>query len=191
MKHFKVPLMKDGRYIWHDVEEFDTSIGIRQWPARFFATIVEKYLDILEKMFVIINLRGFSRNLRKEVSKNSKYYFVDLGLRNALIRNFNPLHLRADTGAMFENFCVVERMKVFANQRRFANFFFWRTYDQKEIDLIEEHEGKIKAYEFKFSDGTQQKKPGLSSAAKEFTKTYENSGFETVSRANLELFLKG
>lgn len=146
--------------------------------------VVEKYLDILEKMFVVVNLRGFSRNLRKEITKTSKYYFTDLGLRNALIRNFNPLNLRSDVGAMFENFCILERMKALNNRRESANFYFWRTYDQKEIDLIEEREGKLRAFEFKWSD----KKDGLTSAGKEFTSTYPNSNFEVITPEKLDQF---
>ena len=133
--------------------------------------IVEKYLDILEKMFVIVNLRGFSRNLRKEIYKTSKYYFVDLGLRNALIRNFNPLRLRSDTGALFENFCIIERMKTLNNRNRFANFYFWRTYDQKEIDFIEEHDGKIFGYECKWGE----EKGRTPAVFKEFSKAYPGS----------------
>lgn len=139
--------------------------------------IVEKYLDLLEKMFIIINLRGFSRNLRKEISKTSKYYFVDLGLRNALIRNFNPLSLRSDKGAMFENFCIIERIKSFANIRQAANFYFWRTYDQKEIDLIEERQGKLFGFEFKYSK-VKIKFP------KEFLQTYPNSQIDIITQEN-------
>lgn len=146
--------------------------------------IVEKYLDILEKMFVIINLRGFSRNLRKEISKTSKYYFVDLGLRNALIRNFNPLNLRSDKGVMFENFCFMERLKMLINKRQYANFYFWRTYDQKEIDLIEEKEGEMKAFEFKWFE-----KKKITSGAKEFQKTYEKSTFQIITPNTLADFL--
>ena len=142
--------------------------------------IVEKYLDILEKMFVIINLRGFSRNLRKEISKTSKYYFVDLGLRNALLRNFNPLHLRNDVGVMFENFCVIERIKALANKRETANFYFWRTYDQKEIDLIEERRGKLFAYEFKW-----RKSKKITASATEFTSAYPNSEFRIIYPGDL------
>src|SRR3989344_2974360 len=91
---------------------------------------VTGYLDVLEKMFVIFNLRGFSRNLRKEISKTSKYYFFDVGLRNALIRNFNKLNLRQDVGALFENWFISEKLKLANNSRRPANFYFWRTYDQ-------------------------------------------------------------
>ena len=147
--------------------------------------IVEKYLDVLEKMFIIVNLRGFSRNLRKEISKTSKYYFIDLGLRNALIRNFNPLNLRNDVGVMFENFCIVERIKALVSKQKMANFYFWRTYDQKEIDLIEEKEGKLFAYEFKFKERAKKSK-----AAEEFLNTYSQSQFEIVSQENLEEFLR-
>lgn len=147
--------------------------------------VVEKYLDLLEKMFVIVNLRGFSRNLRKEVSKASKYYFVDMGFRNALIRNFNPLSLRADTGVMFENFAIIERMKKYLHQRQFANFYFWRTYDQKEIDLIEERQGELQAFEFKWKDGQGNQK-----AANEFTSAYENSRYQVVTPAVFDGFAK-
>ncbi|MBI2335029.1 ATP-binding protein [Candidatus Daviesbacteria bacterium] len=147
--------------------------------------IVEKYLDLLGKMFVIINIRGFSRNLRKEISKTSKYYFVDLGLRNALIRNFNPLNLRTDKGVMFENLCVIERLKTLENSRKVANLYFWRTYDQKEIDLIEEKEGRLTAFEFKFTP----KKTTLTSAGKEFTSVYKNSTYKIIYPNNFEQFL--
>jgi len=146
--------------------------------------IVEKYLDILEKMFVIINIRGFNRNLRKEISKTSKYYFVDLGLRNALIRNFNPLDLRSDGGSLFENFAIVERMKKSFNKRVYANFYFWRTYDQKEIDLIEEKDGVIKAFEFK-----QKIKDIFWKASKEFLKNYKNSKFYLINPSNFDYYL--
>lgn len=146
---------------------------------------VERYLDLLEKMFVIVNLRGFSRNLRNEISKTSKYYFWDLGFRNALIRNFNPLSIRSDVGALFENFAVTERMKLFSHQRRYANFYFWRTYDQKEIDLIEEREGKLMAFEFKWKDGQ-----GNLKAADEFTSAYENSRYQVVTPSSFDEFMK-
>ncbi|MEK7544076.1 MAG: ATP-binding protein [Patescibacteria group bacterium] len=142
---------------------------------------VEKYLDVLEKMFIVINLRGFSRNLRKEITKTSKYYFVDLGLRNALIRNFNPLRLRGDVGGLFENFCVIERMKALSNQRKHANFYFWRTYDQKEIDLIEERDGKLNAFAFKFGDGKIPQ-----ATKKEFLHTYPDSTLTLINTENIE-----
>jgi len=147
--------------------------------------VVEKYLDLLEKMFIIFNLRGFSRNLRKEIYKTSKYYFWDLGMRNALIRNFNALSIRADVGALFENFCIIEKLKASSNNRRFANFYFWRTHDKHEIDLVEEREGKLRGYEFKWSD---KKKP---SAPKDFIEAYKNAEFSVVTPQNYMNFIKG
>lgn len=144
--------------------------------------IVEKYLDILEKMFIITNLRGFSRNLRKEISKTSKYYFFDLGLRNALIRNFNPLSLRSDTGTLFENFSIIERQKILRNNHVYANHYFWRTYDRKEIDLIEEKNGKLTGFEFKWSRNRKVSK----SAASEFTHTYPKSSIVTIDSFHFE-----
>ncbi|GAB4500221.1 MAG: ATP-binding protein [Anaerolineales bacterium] len=146
--------------------------------------IVEKYLDLLVKMFVVVNLRGFSRNLRNEISKTSKYYFTDIGLRNALIRNFNPLHLRQDIGAMFENFCIIERMKLYHNRRAYANFYFWRTYAQREIDLVEETQGQLHAFEFKWRQAK-----GNAKAAAEFCEAYPGSTFHTISPENLDNFL--
>lgn len=139
---------------------------------------VSNYLEIFEKMFVLVNLRGFSRNLRKEISKTSKYFFLDLGLRNALIRNFNPLNLRSDAGALFENFFIVEKIKKSANQEHPANFYFWRTYDQKEIDLIEERGGKLIGYECKFSTKKEIKPP------KEWLAAYNNAEYEVINRDN-------
>ncbi|MDP3043728.1 MAG: ATP-binding protein [bacterium] len=140
--------------------------------------VVGRYLEIFEKMFVLVNLRGFSRNLRKEISKTSKYFFLDLGLRNALIRNFNPLNLRADAGALFENFFVIEKIKKSANRDQPANFYFWRTYDQKEIDLIEERGGKLIGYECKFSAKKEIKPP------KDWLAAYENAEFKPITADN-------
>lgn len=135
---------------------------------------VSRYLDLLEKVFVIYRLSGFSRNLRKEVSKSYKYYFFDNGIRNALINNFNPLNLRDDVGKLWENFLMSERLKLLSNKREFVNRYFWRTYDQKEIDLIEEKGGKLYAYEFKYKE-TKTKPPG------EFLKTYKGSSFKVIN----------
>ncbi|MBI5417618.1 ATP-binding protein [Candidatus Poribacteria bacterium] len=139
---------------------------------------VLNYLDVLEKMFVIINLRGFSRNLRKEISKTSKYYFMDVGVRNALIRNFNELKLRADAGDLFENWFIIEKYKLSGNLGKPANFYFWRTYDQQEIDLIEERDGKLTGFECKFSPKKELAAP------KDWINTYPNSSFETINSNN-------
>lgn len=141
---------------------------------------VESYLDILEKMFIVYNLRGFSRNLRKEISKTSKYYFLDLGLRNAAIRNFNPLNIRNDVGPLFENFCFLERLKHTSIIDRVPNFYFWRTWDQKKIDLIEERGGHLTAWEFKFSPSR------TSLAFKEFSHTYPNSSLQAVTASQIQ-----
>ena len=111
---------------------------------------VARYLDLLEKSFVLYRLDGFSRNLRKEVSKMSKYYFYDLGIRNALISNFNEPALRDDIGRLWENFLVMERVKHLSYTRRHANRYFWRTYDKKELDWVEEIDGHLHGYEFKW-----------------------------------------
>lgn len=143
---------------------------------------VENYLDVLEKMFVIFNVRGFSRNLRKEISKTTKYYFFDMGLRNALIRNFNSISLRSDAGAMFENWAISEKIKKSNNNRDFSNFYFWRTYDQQEIDLIEESKGEINAYEFKWKKDNKK-------APNDWTKTYPQSQFNLINKDNVFDFL--
>ncbi len=145
-------------------------------------TTVSKYLDLLEKTFVVFNIRGFSRNLRKEIHKTSKYYFLDTGIRNALINNFNPLSLRNDTGALWENFCMAQRKIHLEYGRIFANHYFWRTYDQKEIDLVEEREGKLFAYEFKYSN--KPAKP-----PKEFLQTYTNSEYKVITPENISEFI--
>lgn len=138
---------------------------------------VARYLDLLEKSFVLINLRGLSRNLRKEVSNKSKYYFYDNGIRNAVISNFNPLNLRDDVGKLWENFLVVERIKKQAYRSIFAGNYFWRTWDQKEIDFVEEREGKLFGYEFKYS-------PSKSKIQKDFLSAYPGSGVEVITSEN-------
>lgn len=138
---------------------------------------VEKYLELLEKSFVLQRLTGYSRNLRKEVTKNPRYYFLDNGIRNALINNFNTLDLRNDVGALWENYILMERFKKQTYDEIYANNYFWRTYDQKEIDLIEEREGKLFAYEFKWKQN-KVKKPT------EFLKTYKNSCFKIINQDN-------
>ena len=100
-------------------------------------------MDILEQAFIVFKLNSFSRNKRKEISKSIKVYFHDLGIRNSLIENYNSLEIRNDAGFLWEKFCIIERKKYNEYNISFANMYFWRTYDQKEIDLIEEREGKI------------------------------------------------
>lgn len=143
---------------------------------------VEKYLDLLEQVFVLINIRGFSRNLRKEVTKTSRYYFFDTGIRNAIINNFNPLHLRDDTGSLWENYLVMERLKKQQYERIVSNNYFWRTYDQKELDWVEEREGRLWGYEFKWGKEVQ-KSPKL------WLETYPNSSYECITQENYLKFI--
>jgi len=146
-------------------------------------TTIKRYLDLLEKSFVIYRLQSFSRNLRKEIAKGQKIYFVDLGIRNALIQNFSPLPMRSDVGGLWENFCITERIKFNLNRRQFVNTYFWRTYDQKEIDYIEESGGNLKAYEFKYSVKANAKPPV------EFLENYAGSSFEVIHQQNFLNFI--
>lgn len=143
---------------------------------------VRRYLDLLEKSYVITSLGSLSRNLRNEIGKSRKYYFIDLGIRNALINNFNQLHQRNDNGSLWENFCVLERIKKNEYSRNYVNSYFWRTYQQQEIDYIEEYGGTLHAYEFKWSD-VQSKPP------RSFMETYPGSEFSIISRDNFTSFV--
>lgn len=118
---------------------------------------VERYLDLLEKAFVLQKLSGFSRNPRSEITKSSRYYFLDNGIRNTLINNFNPLDLRNDVGELWESYLVMERLKRQEYLLEQANNYFWRTYSQKEIDFVEEREGKLFGFEMKW--GAARAKP--------------------------------
>jgi len=138
---------------------------------------VERYLDLLEKVFVIFRLSGFSRNLRKEITKSSRYFFYDVGIRNAVVGMFNPLNLRDDAGKIWENYIISEFLKHREYQRRSSSFYFWRTYDRKEIDLIEESAGKLSGYEIKW-------KKGRVNAPKDWHKYYPDAAFEVINRGN-------
>jgi uncharacterized protein len=144
---------------------------------------VERYLDLLEKVFVIYRVGGFSRNLRKEVSKNARYFFYDNGVRNSLIQNFNPLALRNDGGQLWENFLMVERLKANQSAERFANTYFWRTYDQKEIDYIEEGGGQLNGYEFKLRGEIRK------ATRRDFLEAYPNAEVTTITPENFEAFI--
>lgn len=150
------------------ISELGSSVGLDK-------NTVARYLDLFEKAFVLYNLRGYSRNLRKEVTKKSKYYFYDNGIRNALIANFNPLSLRDDKGKLWENFLVMERLKKQSYTSILANNFFWRTWDQMEIDWIEEREGKLFGYEFKWLASKPNK------AKPFFIQTYPEASVTTVT----------
>ncbi len=145
---------------------------------------VGRYLDLMEKSFVIYKLRGFSRNLRKEISKNARYYFYDVGIRNALIQNFNPLNLRNDIGQIWENYLVMERLKKQEYTGVSCSNYFWRTHDKKEIDWVEEREGSIFAYEFKWNPSAKAALP------KEFIQAYPDTVFERVDSENYLKFVQ-
>ena len=138
---------------------------------------VDRYLYLLEECFVIVRLGGFSRNLRSEVTRKSKYYFLDTGIRNALLQQFNPLTMRSDTGALWENFLVTERLKYRSYRGRYGSSYFWRNYSQQEIDLVEDYDGGLHAYEFKQST----KKPA---APKDWRTAYPDATFEVIHPDN-------
>jgi len=138
---------------------------------------VERYLDLLEKVFVIFRLSGFSRNLRKEITKSSRYYFYDCGVRNAVIGMFNPLSLREDGGRIWENYIMSEMKKHCEYHRSSSSFYFWRTYDKKEIDLVVEEGGKLSGYEIKW-------KKDRVTPPKDWIKNYPQATFEVIQRDN-------
>ncbi|KAF0159670.1 MAG: AAA ATPase [Syntrophaceae bacterium] len=144
---------------------------------------VARYLDLFEKSFVIINIRGFSRNRRKEITSKSKYFFLDNGIRNAIIANFNPLEIRDDIGKLWENFLVVERLKKQAYSQIYSNNYFWRTWDQKEVDWVEERDGRLFGYEFKW------KSKSLKSSAA-WTVNYPDATLEIMDNENYFDFVK-
>jgi len=138
---------------------------------------VARYLDLLEKTFVLHSVQGYSGNLRKEVTKMGKYYFYDIGIRNALIGNLNRLDMRNDIGVLWENFLFIERVKKREYHRIYANEYFWRTYTQQEIDLVEERNGKLYGYEFKWGD-KKVREPKL------WRETYNNAQWEVINKQN-------
>ncbi len=144
---------------------------------------VEKYIDLLEKAFVIFRLGSFSRNLRNELKNSRKIYFYDNGIRNAIINNFTPIELRSDVGALWENFLIAERYKISSYHNHYRNTYFWRTLNQQEIDLIEEYDGKLHAYEFKWNS---RKKVKLT---KNFQAAYPDCELQIITPENFEYFV--
>ena len=157
------------------LNELSNSLGIARQS-------VERYLDLLEKTFIIKKVGGFSRNLRKEVVKTARYFFWDNGIRNAIINNFNLPLQRNDVGMLWENFLFMERLKTKSYKRIFSNDYFWRTYDQQEVDLVEDRDGKLYAYEFKW-------KPRNAKAPKAWADAYPDSEFQVISKENFLEFL--
>jgi len=144
---------------------------------------VEKYIILMEQAYVIFRLGSFSRNLRNELTASRKIYFIDNGIRNALIANFSQIENRGDVGALWENYLVSERIKLLANCGLWANNWFWRTKQQQEIDYLEESDGILNAYEFKWNPAAKSRLP------KTFSEAYPNVHFETIHKDNVENFL--
>ena len=144
---------------------------------------VGRYLDLLEKTFIITKLGGFSRNLRNEITSKNKYFFMDIGVRNAIINQFNLLDSRNDIGFLWENFVVVERLKTRSYSNIYGSSYFWRTYAQREIDLIEDRDGSLFAYECKWSE-TKKKSP-----PKEWKEQYPAAEYETITPNNYLEFM--
>ena len=138
---------------------------------------VEKYLDLLTKVFILKKTTGFSKNLRKEISKSSRWHFWDNGIRNGLLNNFNPLALRQDVGELWENYFLMERIKHLTYNQRQVDFYFWRTYDQQEIDLIEQENQTLRAFEIKWTKSKAK-------APKVFSEAYPEASFEIVTPEN-------
>jgi len=151
--------------------ELGNTIGIK-------SETVERYIELLEKVFVVFRLQSLSRNLRNELKKSRKIYFYDNGIRNALIQNFKSLELRTDTGALWENFMVSERKKYLEYNEIYSNTYFWRTHTQQEIDYIEERDGILYTYEFKWNEKRKSKIPNA------FAEAYPQHEFHCIDRTN-------
>ncbi len=145
---------------------------------------VDRYLDLLSKVFIIHKLTGFSRNLDNEIAKKSKWYFYDNGIRNAIVSDFKPLNLRDDIGRLWENYLVSERIKFQTYNRIQVNNYFWRTHSKKEIDWVEEDENGLRTYEFKWSQSQKAKQPAL------WKKAYPGTSFEVVTPENYLGFIE-
>lgn len=140
-------------------------------------TTVVAYIDLLEKAFIVFRLSGYSRNLRKEIVRHDKIYFYDLGVRNAVIENFSPLANRNDSGKLWENFLIVERMKTQTYRREDTSRYFWRTYTGAEIDYVEEGGGRLQGFAFKFNHKSVR-------TPKSWLENYPDATFQTVNRDN-------
>lgn len=193
-----------SRYLYQDVLEFenlkraDVLVQLLQLLAlqigqlvsyhelatslKISSQTVERYIDLLEKAFVIFRLPPFSRNLRNEIGKKNKIFFYDVGIRNSIIQQYQPMEMRSDKGALWENFLVVERLKHLQARGWRPNRYFWRTQQQAEIDYLEERDGLLSAFEFKWQDKNAR-------APAAFVGAYPNSTFSVVHRENFETFV--
>lgn len=158
--------------IGHDISYAELAQNLNVHPDT-----VRRYLELLEKIFIIFSRQGYSRNLRKEYTKTPRYYFWDNGIRNIIVSNLNDLTSRDDVGALWENYCVAERSKRNKYKNILVNSFYWRTYDQKEIDLIEERDGRLFGYEMKWGNIRVK-------APKDFLATYTGAKFSVISKQN-------
>lgn len=143
---------------------------------------IARYIDLLEKSFIIFSLSGFSRNLRNEITSKKKYYFLDTGIRNGIINAFNPLETRNDIGALWENFLIIERLKKKTYQHIYSNDYFWRTYSKQEIDLIEERDGKLFPYELKWKKQSYR-------TPSEWASNYPDANLELITTDNYLSFI--
>ena len=144
---------------------------------------VESYIDVLEKCYIIFRLPSLSRNLRNELKNNRKIYFYDNGIRNALISNFSQMELRTDSGALWENFAISERIKFTAYNQLWCNRYFWRTHEQKEIDYVEDSDGILSSFEFKYNPKKKVSVP------KHFAEAYPDASFKVITPDNFEEFV--
>lgn len=144
---------------------------------------VEKYLDLLSKVYILHKVQGFSRNLRKEITKNSRWYFLDNGIRNAVIANFNPIEARNDIGQLWENYMISERLKYQEYRKISSNNYFWKTYEQQKIDWVEERDGLLYGFEFKWKDST-------SKIPSQWISAYPNASFEIINQTNFVTWLE-
>ena len=145
---------------------------------------VANYLDLLTKVFILHKVEGFSRNLRKEITKSNRWYFYDNGIRNGIINNFNRLEARNDVGELWENYLVTERIKFQNYNQKSVSNFFWRTYDQQELDWLEEENGKLSGFEFKWNENRKAKIPTA------FAKAYPEATFEVINKQNYLEFIQ-
>jgi predicted AAA+ superfamily ATPase len=145
---------------------------------------VANYLDLLTKVFILHKVEGFSRNLRKEITKSNRWYFYDNGIRNGIINNFNRLEARNDVGELWENYLVTERIKLQNYNQKSVSNFFWRTYDQQELDWLEEENGKLSGFEFKWNENRKAKIPTA------FAKAYPEATFEVINKQNYLEFIQ-
>jgi predicted AAA+ superfamily ATPase len=144
---------------------------------------IERYIIMLEQSFVLFRLNSFSRNLRTELSKSRKIYFFDNGIRNALIGNFSSIETRMDTGPLWENFLISERLKLLHNNEHYAQRFFWRTTEQQEVDYVEEEDDALRAYEFKWNKTSKAK------VCKTFSRVYPKAEISVITPDNYEPFV--